>query len=241
MAARPSLASCFRPVSRNITRTMSSASDRATASQAFGALGGDVFDAPVEEAEVKPFMLLPRLGAHGRGARRDPLINVPPPEDPLLHFLSSMIMRHGERAKSSRTVSRTLLHIYTLTRAPPLPILREAVLLSSPAVKTQTRSHGAKVVHTPMALSEKQRTHSGIKWLLDACKTRAGRRLEERLAREIVDVVQRVYAARDKRADDVQWTGALGKKQEAHRLAMVNRGGVRIAPGAAKTFAALSA
>ncbi|KAJ6465122.1 ribosomal protein S7 domain-containing protein, partial [Mycena vitilis] len=117
-------------------------------------------------------------------------LNVPPAEDPLLNFLASLIMRHGERAKARRVVSKTLTYIFTLTRAPPLPILREAVLLASPAVKSKAQTHGAKVVHIPMALGEKHRTHYGLMWLLAASRARAGRRIEERLAREMVDIVQ---------------------------------------------------
>ncbi|KAJ7716818.1 ribosomal protein S7 domain-containing protein [Mycena maculata] len=166
-------------------------------------------------------------------------MNVPPPEDPLLHLLTSMIMRDGQRAKARRIVSRTLLHIYTFTRAPPLPILREAVLLASPAVKTKSQTHGPKVVYTPMALSEKQRTHYGIEWLLEACKGDTGRPLEVRLAREMISVVQRSFTAREEK--DPSFTGALSKKAIAHKFAMVNRGNVRVEPGAARALASANA
>ncbi|KAF7301092.1 Ribosomal protein [Mycena indigotica] len=213
-----------------------SVSDKSTADNALGALGLDDSIAPTVKAEepVEDWMLLQPLDTNGRGRRREPLLNIPPPEDPLLHLLASMIMTHGERAKANRIVSNTLLHIYTLTRAPPLPILRQAVLYASPAVKTMTRTHGAKIVHTPIALSEKQRTHYGISMLLEAAKKRTGRRLEERLAREMVDILQKVHTSieANQRSGNVSWGGALDKKMEQHRFAMVNRGGVRIAPGA---------
>ncbi|KAJ7880750.1 ribosomal protein S7 domain-containing protein [Mycena olivaceomarginata] len=184
-------------------------------------------------------MHLPPLASYGGGPRHEPLINVPPPEDPLLQFLASLIMKHGERAKARRVVANTLTHIFTLTRAPPLPILREAVLLASPAVKTMSHTHGAKIVHVPTALSEKQRTHYGLMWLIASSKGRVGRRLEERLAREMVDVVQRTHADRDKPPE--RQPGALGLKYDMHKFATVNRGGVRIEPGAARSMAAAAA
>ncbi|KAJ6553943.1 ribosomal protein S7 domain-containing protein [Mycena vulgaris] len=166
-------------------------------------------------------------------------MNVPAPEDPLLHLLASLLMSHGERAKARRRVSRTLLHIFTLTRAPPLPLLREAVALASPAIKTRSLSHGAKIVQIPFALSEKQRSRQGIIWLLEASKARPGQRVEARLAREMVDVVQRIDAAGDSELtgkNRPKFPGTLGKKDEAHILAMINRGNVKVAPGAARSI-----
>ncbi|KAJ6544023.1 ribosomal protein S7 domain-containing protein [Mycena capillaripes] len=229
-------------VSPALARTMSSSSDNATAAQVFGALGSNFSDdfaakPKGKQDEWKPYMYLPSLGSLGGGQRLEPLINVPPAEDPLLHFLTSMIMKHGERAKARRVVSKTLLYIFTLTRAPPLPILREAVLLASPAIKTVSQTHGAKVVHTPMALNEKHRTHYGLAWLLASSRGRVGRRLEERLAREMVDIVQRTHASRDQ-PRDTRLPGALGLKYDMHKFATVNRGNVRIEPGAARAMAA---
>jgi small subunit ribosomal protein S7 len=200
-------------------------SDDTTADMALKALGSgesDVFKDAPEKFEWKPYMYLPTLESLGGGSHHEPLINIPPVEDPLLHFLTSLIMKNGERAKARRIVSRTLLYIFTLTRAPPLPILREAVLLASPAVKTVSQTHGTKVVHVPTALSEKHRTHYGLAWLLAASKARVGRCLEERLAREMVDVVQRTHAARGA-PGDMKHPGSLGLKLDMHRLATVNR------------------
>nr|GAT50430.1 ribosomal protein [Mycena chlorophos] len=227
-----------------------SLSDGATASDAMQFIGAAGLDeivvSPVKvevDEEIPDWMLLPSYEDIGRRRNKPILMNVPPPEDPLLHMLASHIMRHGERAKATRTVSRTLLHIFTLTRAPPLPILREAVLYASPAVKTVTKTHGARVVSTPMALSEKQRTHYGIKQLLDACDSRPGRKLEERLAREAVDILQKVHVSIEagQKSGETKWGGALDKKNEQHKLAMVNRGTVRINPRDAKTADGIAA
>ncbi|KAJ7180469.1 ribosomal protein S7 domain-containing protein [Mycena filopes] len=217
------------PASARLARTVTSQSDLAAA-----APHPDVFPPPPQEDEWKPYMYLPPIGANSRGPRFEPLMNVPPAEDPLLHMLTSMIMTHGHRAKARRIVSNTLLHIFTLTRVPPLPILREAVLLASPAVKTKSQTDGAKTTFTPVALSEKQRTHYGILWLLAACRSRTGRRLEERLAREMIDIVQRIQEASLMSPDQLKqhrFPGLLGHKQDQHKFAMINRGNVKVKAG----------
>ena len=139
-----------------------------------------------------------------------PVLNIPPAEDPLLHYLTSSIMKHGRRSKAARITSRTLLHLHSFTRSEPLPLLREAILTASPAVKCLIHRHGAKNVHKPIALGEKQRTRFAVQWILEASDTKPGKTLEERLAREVIAVLEGN-------------SKALAKKMELHRVAMVNR------------------
>jgi small subunit ribosomal protein S7 len=139
-----------------------------------------------------------------------PTLNIPPAEDPLLQFITNTIMRHGERKRASRVVSRMLLWVHTLTRAPALEIVREAVLLASPAVRSMSHSRGGKVISRPIALSEKQRTRYAVKWILKASENRQGQTLEERLAREIIATIQGT-------------SSVLAEKERVHTFAMVNR------------------
>ncbi|KAI0043497.1 ribosomal protein S7 [Auriscalpium vulgare] len=140
------------------------------------------------------------------------LLDIPPVEDPLLQYLANKIQKHGKRKQAARIVSRTLLWLHTLTRAPPLPIVREAIFAASPAVRSLNHRHGAKTVARPIALGEKQRTRYAVDWILKTVKEKKnGQTLEERLARELIAVLN---------GD----SGVLKKKEEAHRFAMVNRG-----------------
>ncbi|KAI0065847.1 ribosomal protein S7 [Artomyces pyxidatus] len=139
------------------------------------------------------------------------MLDIPPAEDPLLQYLTNSILKHGNRKRASRIVSRMLLWVHTFTRAPPLEIVREAVKTVSPSVRCMTHRHGAKNVSKPIALSEKQRTRFGVQWILEASTAKSGQTLEERLAREIVAVIQGSSKAVD-------------KKKAVHHFAMVNRG-----------------
>ncbi|KAH9169368.1 ribosomal protein S7 domain-containing protein [Lactarius sanguifluus] len=140
-----------------------------------------------------------------------PMLDIPPAEDPLLQFMANTIMRHGKRKRASRIVSRMLLWVHSLTRAPPLDIVRQAVLLAAPAVRSMSHTHGGKIVSRPIALSEKQRTRYAVKWILKASENRPGQTLEERLAKEIVATLQGT-------------SSVLAEKERAHTFAMVNRG-----------------
>ncbi|KAG6839944.1 hypothetical protein H0H87_012652 [Tephrocybe sp. NHM501043] len=139
------------------------------------------------------------------------LMNIPPSEDPLLHYVTSWLTLHGHRARASRIVSNTLLHIHAFTRAPPMPIFRQAIISAAPAVRTLSHRHGGKAVLKPIALGEKQRIRYSVKEILEASKAKVGRTVEERLAREMIAIVQ-------------GQSKALEKKEGIHKLAMVNRG-----------------
>jgi len=139
--------------------------------------------------------------------------HVPPAQAPLLQFFTTMIMRHGKYALASRTTSNMLLHIHAMTRTPPVPLVEQAILKASPAVRARKmKKGGGKIVHVPQALSERQRTRLGIKWIVDRADTKGfpGKTLAERLARQVVATIKG-----DKAIQDL--------KDDMHKLAMVNR------------------
>lgn len=146
------------------------------------------------------------------GVLDDPLAQtfIPPADDPLLHYLTSALTKDGHRSKAARLVSRTLLHIHTSTRAPPMPIVREAILTASPAIKLGSHRYGTKTLQVPYALTEKQRIHAGVKAILAASQSRPGKSVDIRLARELIGVLQGE-------------SNATVEKGRLHKLAMVNR------------------
>lgn len=148
----------------------------------------------------------------GELAKKDnhAIFDVPPERDPILHFLTNSVMQHGRYSRAQKVISEMLLHIHTLTRSPPIPIVREAIFKASPAVRVASTKSGARAIVRPVALSERQRTGQGIRWILEASKNKPGRELQERLAKEMISVVKGDSAA-------------LKQKEQAHRSAMVAR------------------
>jgi small subunit ribosomal protein S7 len=119
-------------------------------------------------------------------------------------------MKHGHRHQATNIVSRMLVHIHGMTRSPPLPIVRQALKMASPSIRMRSQKTGGKVLLKPEALSEKQRTRAAIKSILQATYSRSGKTLEERLAREVVGIVNGK-------------SPALDQKASVHKLATANR------------------
>jgi small subunit ribosomal protein S7 len=198
------------------TRTLSSSSDQTTPTDhpdIFTKLAGP--DAPIKQISLlpasPPTSPLPIDAVASTEAPTDSVyLTIPPAQDPLLHYLASKITHHGMRTKAARRVSRVLMHIHGYTRAQPLPILRQAIFAASPAIRVAMNKKGAKNMATPMPLSEKQRTRYGVEWILQASEKKAGKSIDIRLAKEMIAVVQGN-------------SEALKKKEEVHRLGMLNR------------------
>ncbi|KAM6500998.1 mitochondrial ribosomal protein S5/S7 [Amanita muscaria] len=181
------------PHSVRVLSTTSTSDTNAILREAFSSIGLSTETQPLPESSIP---------------------EIPPAEDPLLHYLTSNVMKNGRRARASRVTSKTLFYIHTLTRAPPLPIFRQAIELASPAVRMVNNRSGSKTIPTPLPLSEKQRTRYAVQWILQASNGKPGRTLEERLARELIAVVR-------------GQSGALDEKMRVHKGAMVNRGNVK--------------
>ena len=153
---------------------------------------------------------------------------LPPEKHPMLHLIATYIMGKkirkkpkgvnepynkpfgGKYARAAKLTSRMLLFVQSSTRSPPMPIVQQAILDASPDVRCMRQKRGAKVMVKPKALNERQRVGKGIEWILDACRYRPGITFPERLAQEILGVLQ---------GD----SKALLKKIEQHEFATVNR------------------
>ena len=78
------------------------------------------------------------------------------------------------------------------TNQSPVPLLHRAVFLASPSVKVLNMRKSMKAVPTPRALTERQRTHQAIAWIIKAAEKgrRAGLRRHERIAREVLAILE---------------------------------------------------
>ena len=138
--------------------------------------------------------------------------DLPPAEDPLLQYFTNRLMKHGERQRAQKEVSRVLLHLHAFTRAPPLPLFRKAIETAAPAVRVVSNKVGAKVMIRPVALHEKRRVMYAVSWIIDSCKKGKGRgqTRAEKIAREMINILN---------GED----STLAKKEEVHKAAVANR------------------
>jgi len=104
-------------------------------------------------------------------------------------FMTTLIMKHGLLNRARKIVAECLLYIQSQTHSDPLPFVKEAIRLASPAVRVISLKKGAKITRLPIPLSERQRTRAGFMWIMESCKKRLETGLHRRIAWEMIDII----------------------------------------------------
>ncbi|WVQ83599.1 hypothetical protein IAT38_005740 [Cryptococcus sp. DSM 104549] len=135
----------------------------------------------------------------------------PPKADPSLEMLTNMIMRDGKKIAAQNMVRKVLDHVQRTTNLPPQPLVRQAILLASPSVKILSVRKFNKTIFSPRALTERQRTHEGVRWILKAAeKGRTSASRDQRIAREVLGIIEG-------QSDVFRWL------EERHKTGYMNR------------------
>ncbi|KAH9480684.1 30S ribosomal protein S7 [Psilocybe cubensis] len=145
--------------------------------------------------------------------------HIPPAQSPILQLFISWIMKDGKRATAAKRISDMLLRIHIMTQSQPLPIVEAAVERASPAVwVSRMKKGGGKTIVKPKPLNERQRASWGVYWIMEGAnkKGRPGKDIADRLAREIIAVLQ------DTPGEPKVWANM--QKKRIHEEALTNRG-----------------
>lgn len=121
-------------------------------------------------------------------------------------------MKHGLKTKAEKQMSDILTLLHGATNQPPLPLIHQAVHLAAPSVRVESFKRGAKIIVVPKALNERQRAHSGIKWIMRAAER--GKRQGTTHAQKIVKELLAVLEGQSE---------VFKKVEEVHKMATLNR------------------
>ncbi|EPY52750.1 ribosomal protein subunit S7 [Schizosaccharomyces cryophilus OY26] len=143
------------------------------------------------------------------------IINRPFQVDPAVQHLVNMIMRDGKKTKAEKIVATALTIVQKEKGKNPVVLLRQALADISPIMKLITAKRFNKGVEFPIPLKEKQRRRIAIKWVLDSSKSHSSKRLSERLAKEIVAILDNT-------------SSCFKKRDHLHKMCLVNRGNAPI-------------
>ncbi|RHZ45570.1 hypothetical protein Glove_669g2 [Diversispora epigaea] len=130
--------------------------------------------------------------------------------DPIIIQLTNMIMRDGKKARAQRYVADCCLEIRKQTNNNPYRIIKASIEKTSPLVRLIGYKQGSKNIQIPIPLNERQKRHKAIKWILSASDKRPGKKFSERLALEILAVIN-------------GQSPALQQRESVHKSALVNR------------------
>ncbi len=145
-----------------------------------------------------------------RAAERREILPDPKYGDVVLAKFINCVMRDGKKSVAEKIVYGALDRIQRRMRRDPLEVFHEAVENVKPTLEVRSRRVGGATYQVPVEVRPERRQTLAIRWLIHAARARSERRMEERLANELMD------AANGRGA-------AIKKREDTHRMAEANR------------------
>jgi small subunit ribosomal protein S7 len=141
--------------------------------------------------------------------RREVLPDAVYSSDLVQKFINSM-MWDGKRSTAQRIFYGAMDQIATKTNDDPLKVFKKAVENVKPTLEVKSRRVGGANYQVPVEVTQYRKQSLAIRWLLLYARSRAGKRMVDKLAEELLD------AATNR-------GGAMKKKDDVHRMAEANK------------------
>jgi small subunit ribosomal protein S7 len=135
----------------------------------------------------------------------DPLYN-----SKLVSKLINAIMLDGKKGVSQRIVYGAFKQVEQKASKPALEAFEAALGNIMPKLEVKARRVGGATYQVPIEIREDRRFTLGLRWLVQFSRKRGEKRMEDRLANEILDAIN-------------NGGGAVKRKEETHRMAEANK------------------
>ncbi len=120
------------------------------------------------------------------------------------------IMLNGKRSVAEKIVYDAFDIIHERTKKGGLNVFEQAIKNVSPLLEIKSRRIGGANYQVPIQVAGERRQTLAIRWIREACRSRKGKSMAEKLADELIDASQK------------QGT-AMKKREDTHRMAEANR------------------
>jgi small subunit ribosomal protein S7 len=124
-------------------------------------------------------------------------------------FVNRM-MWEGKRSVAMRIVHNALDVIKEKSDKEPLEVFLKAVDNIKPIIEVKSRRVGGATYQVPVEIRESRREALGMRWIINAARSRSGHAMEERLAAELLDAYNNTGTA-------------FKKKEDTHKMAEANK------------------
>jgi len=149
---------------------------------------------------------MPRRGkVKKRKILPDPIYN-----STLIAKFINVVMKDGKKSKAQKIVYGAMGEVKKKTKQDPLKQFEKAVENVRPLLETKSRRVGGATYQVPVEVNEERSISLAIRWIVRYARERAGKSMQEKLAAEIIDAV-------NKRG------GAIKKREDTHKMAEANR------------------
>ncbi len=120
------------------------------------------------------------------------------------------MMLHGQKATSMGIIYDAMEKMKAKTEKEPLEVFLKALDNVKPMVEVKSRRVGGATYQVPIEIRESRREALGMRWIINAARSRSGHEMSERLAAELVDAFNSTGSA-------------YKKKEDTHKMADANK------------------
>jgi small subunit ribosomal protein S7 len=124
-------------------------------------------------------------------------------------FVNRM-MWEGKRSVALRIVHDALGTLQAKADKEPLEVFLKAIENIKPVVEVKSRRVGGATYQVPVEIRESRREALGMRWIINAARSRSGHSMGERLAAELLDAYNNTGTA-------------FKKKEDTHKMAEANK------------------
>jgi len=128
----------------------------------------------------------------------------------LVELIVRQIMRKGKKSLAYKIMYETMNQIAETTQQEPLVIIEQAIRNATPLVEVKARRVGGSTYQVPLEILPERGTALAIRWVLSACRNRAGRNMASKLTNELLDASKNSG-------------NAIRKRDEVHKMAEANK------------------
>ena len=119
------------------------------------------------------------------------------------------VMLHGKKSTAQRILYDALALVCEKVQADPVEIVQKAIDNASPRIEVRSRRVGGATYQVPCEVQKRRSQSLGIRWIVDAARSKRGKPMARRLAEEIFDAFNNQGAA-------------VTKKENVHKMAEAN-------------------
>ena len=120
------------------------------------------------------------------------------------------VMTAGKKSTAEVIVYRALDRVGEQTGKPPVEVLEQAIKTVTPVLEVRSRRVGGANYQVPVEVPQNRARTLAVRWLVTFSRQRREKRMEEKLAGEILDATN-------------QQGGAFKRKDDMYRMAQANR------------------
>ena len=128
----------------------------------------------------------------------------------IINRIINKFMLDGKKSLAESMVYNALKKLGEETGEQPITVVKEALDNVMPVLEVRSRRVGGSNYQVPVEVDDQRKISLGLRWLVEATRTRNERTMVDKLASELLDAYNNSG-------------GAVAKKEEVHRQAEANR------------------